>query len=252
MTRRTFLAATLAAQRGSVVLLDVDTGKVLQARREDALARPGSALKPLTLRALIDTARLPADDRLACGRRVSLAGRTLDCTHPVLVRPLNAEEALAYSCNAWFTRMALRLDAGEFYQNLQNAGLGSDGELTRAPSAETLQLQAVGEACVRVTPLELARAYRKLALLSRKGAPALRPLFEGLEGAVRYGTAQAAATKGLTVAGKTGTGEGAWFAGYAPARDPRVVVAVYLEQGRGGADAAPVAGEVLAAWFAQR
>jgi cell division protein FtsI/penicillin-binding protein 2 len=54
------------------------------------------------------------------------------------------------------------------------------------------------------------------------------------------------------VAGKTGTasdpGAGrihAWFAGYAPAESPRVAIVVFLEQGSGGRDAAPIARELF-------
>ena len=54
------------------------------------------------------------------------------------------------------------------------------------------------------------------------------------------------------MAGKTGTasdqGTGAvhaWFAGYAPTPAPRVVVVVFLEQGVGGRDAAPIAAELF-------
>ena len=57
---------------------------------------------------------------------------------------------------------------------------------------------------------------------------------------------------GVPVLGKTGTAEGAassqthgWFAGLAPAGNPQVVIVVYLPAGR-GADAAHVAGEILA------
>jgi cell division protein FtsI/penicillin-binding protein 2 len=91
--------------------------------------------------------------------------------------------------------------------------------------------------------MALARAYVKVAL---SGDAALR---RGLERAVLEGTAQWAALPGLSVAGKTGTtNEGAWFAGYAPAQTPRVVVTVFAEQGRGGSDAAPAAREAFAWW----
>lgn len=68
---------------------------------------------------------------------------------------------------------------------------------------------------------------------------------------------------GITVAGKTGTSQvagrdsggtvaedHAWFAGYAPAEDPSVVVVAIIENGgSGGKVAAPVVGEVLGAIF---
>lgn len=71
------------------------------------------------------------------------------------------------------------------------------------------------------------------------------------------GTARAA-FEGIpyTVAGKTGTAESgqekphAWFAGYAPADTPRVVIAVILEHaGEGSKEAAPLFRKVVEAFF---
>lgn len=77
---------------------------------------------------------------------------------------------------------------------------------------------------------------------------------EGMVSAVREGTAQAAAVTGMQVAGKTGSAQNpqgqshAWFIGFAPSDQPRLAVAVILENaGSGGAVAAPVAGSLLAA-----
>jgi len=71
---------------------------------------------------------------------------------------------------------------------------------------------------------------------------------------VKRGTGTGAALAGVQVAGKTGTAEvagaapHAWFAGFAPASDPQVVVAVVVENGgSGGSVAAPIARQVLAA-----
>jgi peptidoglycan glycosyltransferase len=73
---------------------------------------------------------------------------------------------------------------------------------------------------------------------------------------VREGTGTAAALSGLDVAGKTGTAETAtpginhaWFIGFAPAAAPQVAVAVVVEDtpGTGGAEAAPIAREVMQA-----
>jgi penicillin-binding protein A len=62
---------------------------------------------------------------------------------------------------------------------------------------------------------------------------------------------------GIAVAGKSGTaelgGSGAphsWFIGFAPADHPRIAIAVIVERGgRGGARAAPLAGDLLARYF---
>jgi penicillin-binding protein 2 len=60
----------------------------------------------------------------------------------------------------------------------------------------------------------------------------------------------------ITVAGKTGTaergaqGDQSWYAAIAPYNDPRIVVAVTIERGGFGAEAAaPAARRILAAYF---
>lgn len=71
---------------------------------------------------------------------------------------------------------------------------------------------------------------------------------------VKSGTGNQAAITDTQVAGKTGTAENphgiphAWFIGFAPANDPKVAVAVVIENGgTGGREAAPVAREIMKA-----
>ncbi len=67
------------------------------------------------------------------------------------------------------------------------------------------------------------------------------------------GTAGASQIQGLTLAGKTGSAQNsedpnrthAWFVGFAPAEDPKIVVAVLLELGGHGARAARVASKIV-------
>jgi cell division protein FtsI/penicillin-binding protein 2 len=115
---------------------------------------------------------------------------------------------------------------------------------------------SVGEEGIKVTPLALAEAYRSLARPLRNAlttTPELRLLLKGLQAVVNSGTGQAAGSKGVEVAGKTGTfGGHAWFAGFAPAKSPEMVVVVFLERGTGGADAAPIAGRIFNAYYTSR
>lgn len=69
---------------------------------------------------------------------------------------------------------------------------------------------------------------------------------------VERGTGRSARMRGIEVAGKTGSAETptgrahAWFAGFAPADEPRVAVAVVVENGgSGGSVAAPIARRVM-------
>ena len=144
---------------------------------------------------------------------------------------------------------------------------------------------SIGQGAVTVTPLQVARMMASIAnngtLLQphlllftmerdRSKTPAspvvqqerlysphtLAVLQEGLLAAAERGTGRASAVKGLTIAGKTGSAENprgkphAWFAGYAPADAPRVVVVAFVEHGfRGGLSAAPIVRRVLEAAF---
>jgi peptidoglycan glycosyltransferase len=78
---------------------------------------------------------------------------------------------------------------------------------------------------------------------------------------VKSGTGTAAQISGVEVAGKTGTAQHAkgeaphaWFISFAPAQDPKVAVAVVVEDGGnagseafGGRVAAPIAKQVMEA-----
>src|SRR5262245_52657271 len=121
----------MAGRAGALVVADVATGSLLASHNLDVaagrLARPGSTVKPFVLAALLESGKLNAEQRFACRRMLRIAGLKMDCTHPE-VADLNAEEALAYSCNSFFAEMATRLTAAELVQALRRAGLdGSSG-----------------------------------------------------------------------------------------------------------------------------
>lgn len=160
--------------------------------------------------------------------------------------------------------------------------------------AQTNQPQAaqsaIGQYDVRATPLQMALVAAGIAnggkimkpyLVQQVQAPDLSTLSTArpevwrtattpdvagqvaqmMEGVVTGGTGTAAQIPGVRVAGKTGTAEHAvgapphaWFIGFAPAEDPKVAVAVLVENGgslgsdaTGGAVAAPIAKQMLRA-----
>ena len=80
----------------------------------------------------------------------------------------------------------------------------------------------------------------------------------GGRGRERHGSSsRRAKVPGVVTAGKSGTAElggtGAphsWFIGFAPADHPTVAIAVIVERGgRGGARAAPLAGDLMSLYF---
>jgi len=255
---------------GTVLLLRVRDRQLLLAGNPSAAKQmifpPGSTVKPFSLLALLENGRLRADEEYLCPGRLTIAGRSLNCSHPTSPLPMNVPRAIAYSCNCAVAHFAQRLRPGELPQALERNGLASQTGLL--PGGEALGfikdglrgpdclLQALGEEGVQVTALELLMAYKRLANRVRESVMA--PVLAGLEGAVEFGTAQAARLERVQVAGKTGSvrtssgRHGAWFAGFAPSRSPEVVVTVFVAGASGGADAAPIAGQLLRRYFAGR
>jgi penicillin-binding protein 2 len=145
---------------------------------------------------------------------------------------------------------------------------------------------AVGQGYTLATPIQVARLLAAVAnggtlvtphlvtevsvpggkvLFKSSAAPAgqlhvsaktLAVLQSGLAAVVTRGTAASIQIPGLTVAGKTGTAENphgrphAWFAGYAPVDNPRLVVVALVENvGFGAEHAAPIVQRVLQVAF---
>ena len=142
---------------------------------------------------------------------------------------------------------------------------------------------AIGQFETLATPLQMASVAQTIATRGVRYPPTLSPtrrprgvrvtrrriartIGSLMVDVVAYGTGVAAALPDIQVAGKTGTAEledtrdpetgetlppdptntDAWFTAYAPARHPKIVVAVMLVRaGAGGATAAPAARVVL-------
>jgi penicillin-binding protein 2 len=88
----------------------------------------------------------------------------------------------------------------------------------------------------------------------------LKQLQDAMAGVLSRGTAAASQLEGIAIAGKTGTAQNAqdlvrdhsWFVGYAPAENPRIVVALMLEFGGSGSRAARMASRVFEHYLKQR
>ena len=254
----------------AALLLRIPDRKLVAVHGPDVAARwlvpPGSALKPLTLWTLLESSKVKASDEYFCPGKLLLNGHSLNCSHPPLTIPMNVARAIAYSCNCAVAHFAQRLSPDQLPAFLHHLSLSSASGLLPGPEAVStiryglsgthLQLQALGEEGIEVTPLALLIAFRALARDCQ--TLALHPILEGLEGAVDYGTGQGARLPHVRVAGKTGTTRtmrgvpASWFAGFAPSHSPEVVVVVLVQGHSGGADAAPVAARLLQAYFASR
>jgi penicillin-binding protein 2 len=264
----TSLSRFFERDQGAALLLDVESRRLIAVHgagpAAGELLPPGSTAKPFVLAALLHSGKLRPDEPFSCPGKLSVGGHSFNCSHPSLGSALQVRTALAYSCNCFVAHFADRFGPGELAGSLERAGLASltgllgageaGGQIPPARGPEANRLQALGEERVLITAAELAIGYRWLALGAHR--PEMQAIVEGLAGAVEYGTAQLARVEGFGVAGKTGSSVAAdgarvaWFAGFAPTRTPQVVVTVMLQGRSGGADAAPVAGKILAAYRA--
>ncbi len=115
---------------------------------------------------------------------------------------------------------------------------------------------ALAENGVEATPEIVTKApvLRRIFTLSDSALAGLRSALMGVVEA--GGTAASARIKGVALAGKTGTAQSgvrrhgveldhAWFAGFAPADDPKIVVTVMLEFGGEGSRAARIASSII-------
>ena len=97
--------------------------------------------------------------------------------------------------------------------------------------------------------IEKTEETEMVSPLSEKTAAILSDMMEAV---IEEGTGYMAAVPGIRAGGKTGTAEQpsgpdhAWFIGFAPVENPEIALAVIVEEGGfGGEAAAPVAGEII-------
>lgn len=100
---------------------------------------------------------------------------------------------------------------------------------------------------------EVVRGESERTRLFSLTAQQLKDLQGALSDVVGTGTARGSRLEGIVVAGKTGTTQNpqdptrdhSWFVGYAPAEDPKIVVALMIEFGGSGSRAARVATRLM-------
>lgn len=253
--------AIIALERGLVTLNDrmpvpCDGGYTLGDRRFRCWVRDGTGHGSLTLLRAIETScdvyfyqlglRVRLDTLVAGGRQLGFASRTgID---------------LPYERRPEFPTQPVI----EYYKR-------HFGRTWSSPQAESMML-AMGQGSNVQTVINMARFYSALATGGWAPKPQIvktmpertrifdlpQPQMDSLRDAMvnvvsARGTAGGAAIRGVALAGKTGTAQNsenpnadhAWFVGFAPAEDPKVVVAVMIEFGGHGPRAARIASSIV-------
>jgi cell division protein FtsI/penicillin-binding protein 2 len=287
---QSFVNRLMQGKAGAVIVSDPRTGRILalsnpQIAFHEAYT-PGSTAKLVVSAAALEEEIISPSDKIMCRRVPRLLGESYRCSHPPATQPFDLTEALANSCNYFFGELSARLSSSTLTHWYGVFGFGAAGE--EAVPGEVLipekpkgkALAAIGEQGVTATPAQVLMAYSAMAMEGKvfrlimpgqQKAPSLDRvvelqgttfdvLTEGLRACVENGSGRAAAIPGIAVAGKTGTAAAldrsgvthAWFVGYAPAEAPEVAVVVFLKRGTGGANAAPLAAQILKRYFAPK
>ena len=235
-------AATLALgdRRGAVIVMDPQTGRIRAIVNPEIAFQEdfplGSAIKPFTALAALQSGVIDEDSRTLCHEKYSHHAFQTTCSHPRDLPPLNPTEAIAYSCNYYFSTVGERLREASFTSTLSEFGFGRKtgvnaggeiaGELQRG---DWRPQNAIGEGdYLQATPLQVIDAYVALVNGGRLFTPRLaKPanfagevqanveikdrdrelIIRGMRGAVRYGSAEKAKLYSipLYIFGKTGT-----------------------------------------------
>lgn len=263
------------------VTLRADTAaSPLLNRAAQGLYPPGSTFKVITAAAAMEFDPYLANFTFECQGQVIIGDNILRCFGGTAHGIVDMERAMAVSCNGYFAVLAEKIGAGALINAAELALFNTpfDFELpaatpqfpmTASAGLSELIETAIGQGRISATPLNMAILAGAIA----NGGTAMSPhliygtnprrigqifeaeiaekLAEMLVGAVAQGTGAPAAVAGITVAGKTGTAQNetgidhSWFIGHAPAENPRVALAIIIENTGGGQRASRLAGQIF-------
>ncbi len=289
-------------------MLQGDTVKPLFDRALMASYPPGSTFKIMNGLIGLQENVIRPTSLFSCSNGYHAGSLTVGChSH---ASPLNLQQAVAQSCNAWFCNAFRNILENPAYGSVQDAfdkwreylvafgfgnkmGIDLPNELSgNIPTrsyydryygkdrwkALTVISLAIGQGEIGATPLQMANMAAVIAnrgsfyiphvikKIGDDGAPSplytqkyitgispenFVPVIEGMEGAVNGGpgsTARGARLDSIIICGKTGTAQNphgkdhSIFVAFAPKDDPKIAIAVYVENaGFGSTFAAPIA-----------
>jgi stage II sporulation protein D len=230
----------LGDRRGAIIVMDPQTGRIRVIVNPEIAFQEnfpvGSAIKPFTALAALRSGLIDEDSRTLCHEKYSHHAFQTTCSHPRELPPLNPTEAIAYSCNYYFSTLGEHLKEESFTSTLSEFGFGrksgvnAGGEITgQLQRSDWRPQNAIGEGnYLQATPIQVINAYVALVNGGRLFTPQLgKPaniaaevranveikdrdrelIVKGMRGAVRYGSAEKANLYSLPVYifGKTGT-----------------------------------------------
>ncbi|MDM7920755.1 MAG: penicillin-binding transpeptidase domain-containing protein [Pyrinomonadaceae bacterium] len=259
----------LGERAGTVVVMDAKSGKIVTMVNQDWAIKEG--FKPCSTIKLVTGVAGLSENKIEPDGTISGDSMRMDL-----------DDALAYSNNAYFQRVGVRMGTDKMISYARQLGLGektginAEGEYagklpygnsnpriySHADDFEVTPLQlavmvtALSNGGKRITPqFQRSRTERTSAAPKIRGTIELpdskvERVIPGMIGAAEYGTARRGADQAWGVAGKTGSciGRGSWvglFASVAPVEDPKYsVVVITRGEGERGRIAAGIAHQI--------
>ena len=260
----------LAGAGGAVVAMDPHSGRVL------SIVNPGTAVQrayqPCSVFKIVVAIGGLTEGVITPSTLITCDG---GCWFWPGHGPTDLRRALANSCNPYFQRVGERLGYEKVQRYAQLFGLGTrsginvegdeasgripyyvnqagvgklsshaEGISTSAVQLAVLLSAVVNGGVVYQPQLSAAEGFTPKERWRLPSGTVLRGLADGFLSAVNEGSATGAFDPNVLVAGKTGSCSSVgWFASYAPADRPEIVIVVFLVGGNGHR-ASDVAGEI--------
>jgi cell division protein FtsI (penicillin-binding protein 3) len=278
------------AKAGSLVMLDVKTGEVLAmvnqptynpnnrrnlhpaAMRNRAMIdvfEPGSTMKPFSMSAALETGRWKPEDRVdVSGGTLQIGRYTIKDVSRAPGGVLDLTGILIKSSNVGMSKVAFDIGGEAIYSVMQQVGLGQDtglgfpGErVGNLPNAYAVLANGGRSVPLSLTRVDHARDSVQVIpeAVAHTVQGMLQQVIEAPGGVFRaqvpgYHVAGKSGTARKTVAGAKGYQENSYrslFAGFAPASNPRIAIAVVIDEPSksgyyGGLVSAPVFSRVMA------
>ena len=207
---------------------------------------PGSTFKAFTVAGALQDGLVKPETTFDVPPEIKVADRTIGESHEVGYRTLSVSDILAQSSNVGTVMIGQGLSVTPM-QMMEGYAAIANGGILRTPRL----IESVDG-----SPVEHSAGTR---VISKKTSAELRTMLEGVLG--EGGTASEVSVPGYVLAGKTGTAQKvvdgtysdtqyiASFVGFAPAADPRLLVAVIVDDPKGGdyyggSVAAPAFGQI--------
>ncbi|MDX1386192.1 MAG: penicillin-binding transpeptidase domain-containing protein [bacterium] len=212
---------------------------------------PGSTMKLVTAEAALAAGLNP---QYHCDGQEDLPGGRQFCWTPQGHGQLRLPEALAHSCNLYFSQLGQTLGTEALLNTLSQYSFRGLSPLK--PAQLKIRAFAIGEdPAFQVSPRQMAGFWR--GYLKKLEQPQMQGIRQGLLKAASEGTAL---RSGRNLLGKTGTADSlsqafpthGWFLGAYPSKNPRRAFVIFMKNAHGYREPASLAGEMVKIWDEHR